>query len=67
MVGVFWGDYAKREAGANQAMMAELAQWYAQGKIKPVIDRTLPMAQLHEAYALMGSRRVMGKLVMVNP
>jgi NADPH2:quinone reductase len=47
-------------------MMAELAQWYAQGKIKPVIDRTLPMAQLHDAYALMGSRRVMGKLVMVN-
>ncbi len=67
VVGVFWGDYAKREAAANQAMMGELAQWYAQGKIKPVIDRTLPMAQLHEAYALMGSRRVMGKLVMVNP
>ena len=67
VVGVFWGDYAKREAAANRAMMAELAQWYAQGKIKPVIDRTLPMAQLHDAYALMGSRRVMGKLVMVNP
>ena len=67
VVGVFWGDYAKREAAANQAMMGELAKWYAQGKIKPVIDRTLPMAQLHEAYALMGSRRVMGKLVMVNP
>ena len=67
VVGVFWGDYAKREAAANQAMMAELAQWYAQGKIKPVIDRTLPMAQLHEAYGLMGSRQVMGKLVMVNP
>ena len=67
VVGVFWGDYAKREAAANSAMMGELAQWYAQGKIKPVIDRTLPMAQLHEAYALMGSRRVMGKLVMVNP
>jgi len=67
VVGVFWGDYAKREAAANRAMMAELAQWYALGKIKPVIDRTLPMAQLHEAYALMGSRRVMGKLVMVNP
>jgi len=67
VVGVFWGDYAKREAAANQAMMAELAQWYAQGRIKPVIDRTLPMAQLHEAYGLMGSRQVMGKLVMVNP
>jgi len=67
LVGVFWGDYAKREAVANQAMMAELAQWYAQGKIKPVIDRTLPMAQLPQAYGLMGSRQVMGKLVMVNP
>ncbi|MBA4061427.1 MAG: NADPH:quinone oxidoreductase, partial [Verminephrobacter sp.] len=48
------------------AMMAELAQWYGQGKIKPVIDRTMPMAQLPQAYAHMGSRGVMGKLVMVN-
>jgi NADPH2:quinone reductase len=47
-------------------MMGELAQWYAQGKVKPVIDRTLPMSQLKEAYALMGSRSVKGKLVMVN-
>jgi NADPH2:quinone reductase len=47
-------------------MMGELAQWYAQGHIKPVIDRTMPMAQLREAYARMGSRQVMGKLVMVN-
>ena len=47
-------------------MMGELAQWYAQGKIKPVIDRTMPMAELPAAYAHMGSRGVMGKLVMVN-
>ena len=48
-------------------MMQELAQWYAQGKVKPVIDRTMPMAQLKEAYARMGSREVKGKLVLVNP
>ena len=47
-------------------MMAELAQWYAQGKVKPVIDRTLPKSVLKAAYAHMGSRGVMGKLVMVN-
>ena len=40
------GEFAKREPKANAAMMAELAQWYGQGKIKPVIDRTMPMAQL---------------------
>ena len=67
IVGVFWGDYAKREPKANAADMATLAQWYAQGKVKPVIDRTLPMSELQQAYAVMGSRAVKGKLVMVNP
>ena len=66
IVGVFWGGFAKQEPKANAAMMAELANWYAQGKIKPVIDRTMPMAELKAAYAHMGSRGVRGKLVMVN-
>jgi NADPH2:quinone reductase len=47
-------------------MMMELVQWYLQGKIKPVIDCTMPMAELKAAYAHMGSRNVKGKLVMVN-
>jgi NADPH2:quinone reductase len=66
IVGVFWGDFSRREPQANAAMMAELAQWYAQGKIKPVIDSTMPMKDLKAAYAHMGSRNVKGKLVMVN-
>lgn len=66
VVGVFWGDFAKKEPKANAAMMMELAQWYGQGKIKPIIDSIMPMADLKAAYAHMGSRGVMGKLVMVN-
>jgi len=66
IVGVFWGDFAKREPQANAAMMQTLAGLYAQGKIKPVIDRTLPMSELPKAYAVMGSRSVRGKLVLVN-
>ena len=66
IVGVFWGDFSRRESAANAAMMQELAQWYGQGKIKPVIHKTMPMAELKQAYAEMGSRGVMGKLVMVN-
>jgi NADPH2:quinone reductase len=46
--------------------MAELLHWYAQGKIKPVIDRSMPMAELPGAFARMASRAVMGKLVLVN-
>ncbi len=66
LVGVFWGDFAKREAQANASMMAELTKWYLAGRIKPVIDRTMPLAELKAAYARMGSRGVKGKLVLVN-
>lgn len=66
LVGVFWGDFARREPQANAAMMGTLANWYAQGKVKPVIDAAMPMSELKAAYARMGSRAVMGKLVMVN-
>ena len=66
IVGVFWGSFAKHEPKANAAMMMELARWYADGRIKPVIDRTMPMAELKAAFAHMGSRSVKGKLVMVN-
>lgn len=66
IVGVFWGDFVRREPKANAAALAELATWYAQGKVKPVIDAVLPMSSLREAYARMTGRQVMGKLVLVN-
>jgi NADPH:quinone reductase len=67
IVGVFWGDFARREPQANARALAELAAWYAQGKVKPVIDQRLAMHQLMQAYARMGSRQVCGKLVLTNP
>ena len=66
IVGVFWGEFARREPKNNNAALAELATWYAQGKIKPVIDTRLPMTSLKEAFTRMGSRQVRGKLVLVN-
>jgi NADPH2:quinone reductase len=66
IVGVFWGDFTRREPDAHAAAMDELVRWYAQGKVKPVIDRRLPMRELMQAYQLMGSRKVRGKLVMTN-
>ena len=66
IVGVFWGDYARREPAAYAASLRDLLGWYAQGKIKPVIDQRLPMHELMQAYARMGSRQVRGKLVLQN-
>jgi NADPH2:quinone reductase len=66
VVGVFWGDFVRREPAASGQQMQALAQWYAKGLVTPVIDQVLPMARLHEAYARMASREAMGKIVMVN-
>ena len=67
LVGVFWGEFAKREPARNAKMLGELAGWYATGKIKPVLDRVLPMDQLPAAFARMAAREVVGKVVLTNP
>ena len=66
VVGVFWGDFARREPQASARALSELAHWYAAGKIKPVIDRELPMSELPAAFQRMGSREVRGKVVLTN-
>lgn len=66
IVGVYWGEFARREPQANAEMMATLAQWYEKGRIKPVIDRIMPMSDLKSAFGVMASRKVMGKLVLEN-
>ena len=66
IVGVFWGDFTRREPKAFAASMAELAKWYAKGLVKPVIDSKLPMSELPRALTRMGSRQVVGKLLLIN-
>jgi NADPH2:quinone reductase len=67
IVGVFWGEFARREPRRNAQALAELASWYMAGRIKPAIDMRLPMNELPKAFARMGSREVRGKIVMTNP
>ncbi len=66
IVGVFWGEFVRREAKAFSRGMAQLMQWYAEDRVKPAIDIRLPMKELPAAYERMGTRRVMGKVVLVN-
>jgi NADPH:quinone reductase len=66
VVGVFWGDFVRREPAANARALGELARWYAEGKIKPLIDTLLPMSELPTAYRRMAERAIKGKLVLIN-
>jgi len=64
VVGVFWGDFVRREPESFAKALGQLVGWYQEGRIKPAIDRVLPMSELPQAYALMASRAVKGKLVL---
>ncbi|MEC4721440.1 NADPH:quinone oxidoreductase family protein [Noviherbaspirillum sp. CPCC 100848] len=64
LVGVFWGEYARREPKANLAAMRELMEWMAQGKIKPHISGRYALADTAQALNDMAARKVTGKVVI---
>ena len=64
IVGVFWGDFLRREPEAFAASVAQLGQWWAAGKLKPHVSATYPLERASEALNLMAARSVIGKLVL---
>jgi len=66
VVGVYWGEFVRREPDVFRRGLEELERWYAQGKVQPVVDQVLPMAQLPAALERMTTRQVRGKIVLVN-
>ncbi|HEY0914088.1 MAG TPA: NADPH:quinone oxidoreductase family protein [Solimonas sp.] len=64
IVGVFWGDYAKREPMNNLADLRVLIGWLKEGKLKPHIAGTYPLSRGAEAIRLLMDRRVSGKIVV---
>ena len=65
IVGVFWGDFAKREPKANMAAMVQMIGWIHEGKLKPLISARYPLAQVPQALNALGSRSATGKIVIV--
>ena len=65
LVGVFWGDFARREPAHNLAAMQELMRWLAEGKIKPHISARYALADTPQALIDMASRKVTGKIVIL--
>ena len=65
IVGVFWGDFARREPKANVAGMMTMAQWMAEGKIRPLVSARYSLAGTVEALNALAARQVTGKVVIV--
>ncbi len=64
LVGVFWGEYVRREPKANLAGMQELMGWLAEGKIRPHISGRYALADTASALNDMAARKVTGKVVI---
>ena len=65
VMGVFWGEFAKREPKAHLAGMSEMMGWLAAGKIRPLISRTYSLDEAPLALNDLLERRATGKLVIV--
>jgi NADPH:quinone reductase len=64
IVGVFAGAWAEKFPEQAARMNDTLAQWLAEGKIRPHIDRVLPLEQVREAMRAVANRTVQGRIVL---
>jgi NADPH2:quinone reductase len=64
IVGVFAGAWTEKFPEQAVRMNDALAQLLAEGKIRPHIDRVLPLEQVKEAMRAMADRTVQGRIVL---
>lgn len=64
VVGVFWGAFTQREPKVYADNMSELLAWYAEGKVKPVIEGVYPLADAPAILNRVLNRGATGKLVL---
>jgi NADPH:quinone reductase len=67
IVGVYWGEFARREPQRFAESMQQLGRWYAGGKLKPHVSATFPLERAADALTLMANRQVTGKVVLTTP
>jgi NADPH2:quinone reductase len=63
-VGVFWGEFARREAAANRQMMATLFEGLAAGRLRPQVSRVYALRETPQAISAILNRRAVGKLIV---
>jgi NADPH:quinone reductase len=63
-VGAFTGAWVEKFPEQAARMNDALAQLLVEGKIRPCIDRVLPLEQVKEAMRAVANRTVQGRIVL---
>jgi NADPH2:quinone reductase len=64
IVGVYWGEFTRREPQRFVESMHRLGRWYGDGLLKPHISGRFPLERAAEALTKMANREVIGKIVL---
>jgi NADPH2:quinone reductase len=64
VMGTYWGAYALHDPAVMQQSLKTLLGWYADGRLKPHVDRTLPLEQAADALSALANRESKGKIVL---
>jgi NADPH:quinone reductase len=65
IVGVFWGDFMRREPQQGGRQLLQLATWLREGRIHPLVSARYPLAEGREALRHVFERRAIGKVLIV--
>ncbi len=65
LVGVFWGDFVRREPALNVENMTQLFRWLHEKKIHPFISKRYTLSQAGQALDDLLARKAIGKLVVL--
>lgn len=64
VVGVFWGEFLKREPARGAAQLQQLLAWLADGSLQPHVSARVPLEGASDALRTVYERGAVGKLVV---
>lgn len=65
IVGVFWGDFIRREPAAAAQDLQDLVALYREERIQPLISGRFSLQDAPQAIAALAERRAQGKLIVL--
>lgn len=64
LVGVFWGNYTRREPERYHQDMKTIMEWVIEGRIRPLVSGHYPLEEGGKAIRHIADRKAVGKLVV---
>jgi len=66
IIGVFFGAFAQRDPNRCMQNFQQLFAWIEEGRLRPLVSATYPLARAADAIKSLAERKVTGKIVVVT-